>query len=220
MGGLLRRLFDAVIERYWSSLDLGEFTVFNASGDPLSLLVAVVLSQNTNDANSTRAYASLIRVVGYPIRPEAILEVGLEGVADAIRVSGMQYVKAKTIVNLVRSVTVDELDRLEPQELRRRLLSVPGIGYKTADVFLLMYRRFPVFPIDTHIRRVLTRYGVVDPGDDYETVRSTVEARLPRDPDYIMKAHLCLIKHGRAVCRARRPGCRNCLVSEHCAKRL
>lgn len=184
------------------------------------MLVAVILSQNTNDANSTRAYASLIKRVGYPIRPEVILEVGLEGVADAIRVSGMQYVKARAILNLVRSVTVDELDGLEPLELRRKLLSVPGIGYKTADVFLLMYRRFPVFPIDTHIRRVLTRYGAVDPRDDYETMRSTVEAHLPRDPDYMMKAHLCLIKHGRTVCKARRPDCQRCLVSEHCAKRL
>lgn len=214
----LRHLFDTVIERYWSSIDLGEFAVLRARGDPFSVLVAVVLSQNTSDVNATRAYESLVRRVGRPVRPEALLEIGVEGIAEAVRVSGMQRIKARTIVGLARSVSVRELEELDPLELRSRLLSVPGVGYKTADVFLLMYRRYPVFPMDTHIRRVLTRYGVARPGEDYEAVRRTVEALLPRDPDYLLKAHLSLIEHGRTVCKARRPRCSECPVSDGCAK--
>jgi len=217
---LLRYLFDKVVEYYWSSIDLGEFTVFNTRGDPLSVLIAVILSQNTSDTNSTRAYESLVRRAGYPIKPTALLELGVNGIADAIRVSGMQYIKAKTIVNLVNSVSVDELEKLDPKELRVKLLSVEGIGYKTADVFLLMYRKFPVFPIDTHIRRVLIRYGAANPRDSYESMRSLAEASMPRDPEYLLKAHLSLIKHGRTMCRARKPDCVRCPVSEHCAKVL
>ena len=184
------------------------------------MLIAVVLSQNTNDLNSTRAYRALIERVGYPLRPEALLSMGLDELADTIRVSGMQHVKARTILNLVRSVTVRELQELDPPELRRRLLRVPGVGYKTVDVFLLMYRRYPVFPIDTHIRRVLTRYGAISPRDGYETIRSRVEGELPRDPDYLLRAHLSTIKHGRVTCRARGPRCDACPVVGRCARVL
>ncbi|MEM4665374.1 MAG: hypothetical protein QW271_06485 [Sulfolobales archaeon] len=176
------------------------------------------MSQNTNDTNSTRAYESLVRKVGCPLKPAALLKLGVDGIAEAIRVSGMQYVKAETIINLVNSISVEELVELDPAELRAKLLSVRGIGYKTADVFLLMYRKYPVFPIDTHIRRVLIRYGAVKPGDSYEHIRSVVESSLPRDPEYLVKAHLSLIKHGRTVCRARKPDCQRCPVSEYCAK--
>ncbi len=216
----VRHLFDTVIERYWSGIDLSEFTVLRARGDPLSVLVAVVLSQNTSDVNSTRAYESLARRTGLPMRPEVILELGVEGVAEAVRVSGMQYVKAGTIVRLAQSVNPRELEELDPPLLRTRLLSVPGVGYKTADVFLLMYRRYPVFPMDTHIRRTLVRYGIAKRGEGYEAVRLRVEAHLPRDPDYLLRAHLSLIEHGRTVCKARRPRCSECPVSEGCARVL
>ncbi|MCS7099034.1 MAG: hypothetical protein RMH84_02160 [Sulfolobales archaeon] len=214
----LRNLFDTLIEYHWSSIEMGEFTVLNACEDPLSVLVAIVLSQNTNDVNSTRAYRSLAQRVGCPMKPESILEMSVEELAEVIRVSGMHHIKARTIVNLVKSVSVEELVKLDPLELRSRLLAIRGIGYKTADVFLLMYRKFPVFPIDTHIRRVLTRYGVVRRGDSYEAIRRTVENYLPEDPDYLTRAHLSLIKHGRAVCRARKPLCEMCPVSSWCAK--
>ncbi|MEM1911478.1 MAG: hypothetical protein QW780_04160 [Sulfolobales archaeon] len=178
------------------------------------------MSQNTSDVNSTRAYESLVGKAGYPLRPDALLKLGVSGIAEAIRVSGMQYIKAKTIINLVNSIRVKELVELDPMELRAKLLSVRGIGYKTADVFLLIYRKYPVFPIDTHIRRVLIRYGAVKPGDSYERARSVVESVLPRDPEYLVKAHLSLIKHGRTICRARKPDCQRCLVSEYCAKAI
>ncbi|MCX8185274.1 MAG: hypothetical protein RMI56_01710 [Sulfolobales archaeon] len=213
-----RDLFDAVIEYHWSDLELSEFTVFNTCKDPLSILIAIVLSQNTNDLNSTRAYRSIAERIGCPMKPEDILKLGVDELARAIRVSGMQNVKARTIVNLAMSISVDELSNLDPQELRDRLLSIPGIGYKTADVFLLMYRKFPVFPIDTHIRRVLSRCGIVRVRDEYEVIRKTVEEYLPRDPEYLMKAHLSLIEHGRTICRARKPKCDQCPISDKCAK--
>lgn len=187
-------------------------------GDPLSVLVAVILSQNTNDVNSTRAFRSLIQKTGCPLKPEAILSMDAGKLAETIKVSGMQHTKAKTIISLVKSVSTEELEESNPLELRAKLLRVPGIGYKTADVFLLMYRRFPVFPIDTHIRRVLVRYGAVGPKDDYETIRTTVEAATPRDVDYLIRSHLSLIKHGRTTCGARKPLCDECPVSSSCAK--
>lgn len=214
----LRYLVDTVIEYYRGSLDIREFTIFNAHSDPVSVLIAVILSQNTNDLNSTRAYRTLVERVGYPLRPEVLLSIGLNDLADMIRISGMQYVKAKTILNLVRSITSKELAELDPEELRKRLLKIPGIGYKTADVFLLMFRRYPVFPIDTHIRRILIRYGAVSPRDSYETMRKRVEKDLPKDPDYLLRAHLSLIKHGRTICRARVFKCGECPVVKYCAK--
>lgn len=216
--GRVRQLVESVIEFHIGELKLEEFAVFNTRGDPLSVIVATILSQNTNDKNAVRAYKTLAEVVGTPLKPEALLALGVEGIARAIRVSGMHQVKARAIVNLANSVTIQELEELEPMSLRSKLLSVPGIGYKTADVFLLMYRRYPIFPIDTHIRRILVRYGVVRPGDSYERIRLTVEEELPRDPEYLMKAHLSLIRHGRTVCKALRPRCGDCPVASTCLR--
>lgn len=216
--GRIRQLVESVIEYHVDKLKLEEFAIFNIQKDPLSVIVATILSQNTNDKNAIRAYKALAEVVGTPLKPGALLALGVEGIARAIRVSGMHQIKARTIINLVSSVTTQELEELEPMSLRSKLLEVPGIGYKTADVFLLMYRKYPIFPVDTHIRRVLARYGVVRPWDSYERIRLAVEGELPRDPEYLMKAHLSLIRHGRTVCKALRPRCGDCLVASTCLR--
>jgi len=209
---------EPIIRFHINELKLDEFTVFSAHRDPLSVIVATILSQNTNDKNATKAYRALAEAVGTPLRPEALLALGVEGIARTIRASGMQYIKARAIVSLVSSITIQELEMLEPESLRSRLLEVPGVGYKTADVFLLMYRRYPVFPVDTHIRRILVRYGAVGSRDNYERMRLTVERDLPRDPEYLLKAHLSLIRHGRTVCKALKPRCGNCPVASTCPR--
>jgi len=216
----VRYLCDRAIEYYWGRVNPEDFTVFRAPADPYYILVATVLSQNTSDVNSTRALARLIEVVGIPIDVGKVLEMGVEKLAELIRVSGLHYAKARTIVQLLRFLSREELEHEEPELLRAKLLKVPGIGYKTVDVFLLMYRRYPVFPMDTHIRRVLHRYGVVDRRESYEKARRLVEEELPREADYLLKAHLSLIQHGRSTCKARKPLCGTCIVTLECSKKL
>ena len=216
----VRYLCDRAIEYYWNRMDLQDFTALRAPADPYYILIATVLSQNTSDVNSTRALANLIDIVGVPIDVGKVLEMGVERLAELIRVSGLHYAKARTIVQLLRSLSREELEYEEPESLRVKLLSVSGIGYKTADVFLLMYRKHPVFPMDTHIRRVLHRYGAVDRRESYEKARKRVEEELPREADYLLRAHLSLIQHGRSTCKARKPLCSTCIVASECPKKL
>jgi endonuclease-3 len=216
----VRYLCDRVIEYYWSRINPQNFTALTAPRDPYYILIATILSQNTSDVNSSRALARLIEVVGVPVDVGKILELGVERLAELIRVSGLHYAKARTILQLLRSLSRDELEYDEPELLRTKLLKIPGIGYKTADVFLLMYRNHPIFPIDTHIRRVLHRYGTVDLRENYERARRRVEEELPREANYLLKAHLSLIQHGRSTCKARKPLCNTCIVNPECLKRL
>jgi endonuclease-3 len=215
----VRYLCDRVIEYYWSRVNPRDFIALVAPRDPYYILIATILSQNTSDVNSSRALARLIEVVGVPVDVGRVLELGVEGLAELIRVSGLHYAKARTIIQLLRSLSREELEHDEPELLRAKLLKIPGIGYKTADVFLLMYRKYPVFPMDTHIRRVLHRYGAVDRREDYERARRRVEEELPREADYLLKAHLSLIQHGRSTCKARKPLCGTCVVNPECPKR-
>ena len=182
-----------------------------------AMLVAVMLTQNTSDANAFRAFEQLEKVTG--LDPRRIVEVGEEVVAEAIRVAGMYRQRAKRIVMAVKQLLemfgdkADKICELNDNDARRLLLSLPGVGLKTADVILLMYCHKPAFPVDTHIRRICGRVGL---GSSYEHISKTFLHILGDDVEKLIDVHLKLITVGRKYCRPSKPKCGKCPLQVCC----
>ena len=187
---------------------------------PFEILVGIVLSQNTSDKNAFAAMERLRKLLG-DVTPEAILRVGTSALEEAVRPAGMHRQRARTLVALAKFVYqhrgwLEELRSMDVEEARRYLMRIPGIGPKTADVFLLMYLGKATFPVDTHIARISARLGIVRKGARYEEIRSRYLELLPRDPELLARLHVLLITHGRRVCRARNPRCNECPLRDLC----
>jgi len=190
-----------------------------ASRSVFEMLVSTVLSQNTSDRNTARTVRRLRETIG--ITPESISKAGLRELKAAIRFSGLYNVKARVLKRLAKIVVEEYGGRVEKvlekplDEARRELMSLPGVGPKTADVILLFAGGRQTFPIDTHIFRVSRRLGLIGLRDSYEEARRRLMKTFP--PDSYLKAHLLLIEHGRRVCRARKPSCGDCVLFEYCS---
>lgn len=185
-------------------------------GSPFLLLVSIILSQNTNDKNAIVALEEYVARIGP--RPEDAVEAGVERVAEAIRKAGLQEQKARAIVELARRLIEAGgervLDEMDPWKLREWLLEIPGVGPKTVDVFLAVYRRVPVFAVDTHARRIAERWGLVRRGAGYEEVSRALLDFF--GPERAEEAHRLLIALGRTYCRARNPRCEECPLRSAC----
>jgi len=208
------------------SEDWREFVVLVADklgGNPFSVLVAIILSQNTNDKNSIRAYESLKEAINV-ITPESILKLSEDDLARIIRPAGLHKQKARAIRALASRLLEVEgeeyLLNVDADQLRKFLTSLPGIGSKTADVFLSFYRGVEVFAVDTHARRIAIRWGIARPGASYDEVSSALKRFFSGVS--LEKAHRLLIVFGRTYCRARRPRCPECPLRKACpsARRL
>lgn len=216
-------LGDVICERLRGEYTLSEedFVAPRLRRVPLfEFIVATVLSQNTSDKNAWRAYSNLKARLG-EIRPERVLGLSAEELAELIRPAGMYYARSKRIVELARVFLEKSVEKtLEEailsggvEEARRILLELPGVGFKTADVVLLMYFNKPAFPVDTHITRITLRLGFVKKRD-YEEMRLFWMRNT--SPDKYLELHLLLIEHGRETCRARKPSCEACVLLDMC----
>ncbi len=182
-------------------------------------LVLTILNQNTSDVLADKALRNLWTRFGRPLIPEVLANCDLNELADLIRVSGMYRRKAGTIVSLARSLLSmggeDYLKIAPVSEIVNLLRSVKGLGEKSIDVFLLFKRDYPTFPIDTHIRRVCSRLGLSE-SSSYLRLREYFVRQLGPDVSLLRLAHLVLIHHGRAVCRASSPKCDSCPINVQC----
>lgn len=185
---------------------------------PFEILVSTILSQSTTAANERRALEDLRRTVG-AITPEVLAAARVPDIARAIWHAGLSAQKAPRIRGVAREVMARWDGSLDPVlsrptgEARELLMSLPGVGPKTADVVLAMGADHPTFPVDTHIARIARRWGLVT-RDDYEATRAVLEAWTPATK---RKAwHLAIIGHGRELCKARRPLCDRCPVRADC----
>lgn len=185
--------------------------------DPVETLIKTILSQNTNDGNRDRAYQSLLdRFETLP----AVKEAPVEEIAEAVRVGGLHRQKALRIKQVLQRIEQEQgsldlsfLGRLSLDEAMAWLLASPGVGKKTAGIVVLFSFGKPYFPIDTHIRRVLTRVGLVEAKKD---PHDQLNALLPKDPQFMATFHLHLIRLGREVCHPRRPDCPFCPLRDGC----
>ncbi len=186
---------------------------------PFELLILTIISQNTNWRNTYRAFNRLKSVI--ELNPKSIDEANVNVIESALHVAGLYRIKAKILKRISR-VLIEQFDgklenilTLPLNEARKTLMSLPGIGPKTADIILLFACNKPVFPIDTHIFRVIKRMGFAPLNADYEEVRLIIESSIPHV--LYVKAHFALIMLGRRYCRPRNPKCDSCPVSELCS---
>lgn len=172
------------------------------------LLVAVVLSAQATDVSVNKATDKL-----YPVAntPEAILDLGEEGLKDYIKTIGLFNTKAKNVTKLC-----EDLVRLHGSEVpdnRKDLEALAGVGRKTANVVLNTAFGQPTMAVDTHIFRVGNRLGLA-PGKNVLEVEKKLLKAIP--DEFMLDAHHWLILHGRYTCLARRPKCGECTVEHLC----
>jgi endonuclease III len=172
------------------------------------LLAAVLLSAQATDVGVNKATRKLFPVAG---TPQAILDLGLEGLEAYIKTIGLYRSKARHLMQTCRILV--ERHGGEVPRTREALEALPGVGRKTANVVLNVAFGQPTMAVDTHIFRVGNRTGLAPGKTPYE-VEMQLMKRVP--PAYLVDAHHWLILHGRYVCQARKPQCWRCAVAPYC----
>ena len=196
-----------------------EFKPWRRERKPFLALVWTVLSQNTNDRNTKMAFDRLIADFK---TPKQIAEANIKTIQKLIKPAGLHRTKSKHLKELAQIIIMkykgdlSKVLRKPTEEARSELLTLPGIGYKTADVLLLFAAGRDVVPVDTHVARVSKRLGFSAPADNREGVRGKLMGVIPLDRKG--EAHVLLIQHGRRYCRARKPLCDHCPVNDLCPK--
>ncbi len=200
-------------------------------GDPIAELVLTVLSQSTNDRNRDVAYLRLRE--RFPLRGRCgsgvvgwrrVRDAPVTAVEEAIRPGGISKVKSARIQAILRAISASEsglsLDWLADapiEQARDYLVSLPGVGRKTAAcVLLFAYGRRDV-PVDTHVSRVGMRLGLLQAGAPFEQLHDEMLALTP--PGQELELHVNLLRHGRRTCHARSPACEQCALARMCPSR-
>ncbi|WP_079435889.1 endonuclease III [Zoogloea sp. LCSB751] len=178
---------------------------------PYQLLVAVVLSAQATDKGVNIATRKLFALAP---TPEAMADLGEEGIAEQIKTIGLFRNKAKNTLALSRQLL--ERHAGEVPNDREALEALPGVGRKTANVVLNTIFGEPTMAVDTHIFRLSNRTGLA-PGKDVLEVEKRLLRRIPKE--YMRDAHHWLILHGRYVCVARKPKCGECIIRDLCLYR-
>lgn len=177
-------------------------------GDTFQLLIAVILSAQATDRSVNLATRQFFPEHG---TPQGLLDLGEEGLAQAIRTIGLYKTKARNVIKTC-AILLDAHGGRVP-ESRESLEALPGVGRKTANVILNTAFGQPVMAVDTHIFRVANRTGLA-PGKNVLAVEKALMKRVP--PEYLLNAHHWLILHGRYLCVARKPKCPECGIADLC----
>jgi len=186
--------------------------------DPISQLVNTFISQNTNDVLRDKAFDSLRQ--RFPTW-EQVRDAPLEEVVEAIKIAGLSQQKGPRIQEALRRISTEQgelslefLREMSVEEAKQWLTASKGIGPKTAAIILLFALDMPAFPVDTHVHRVTKRLGWIPAKASREKAHELLEALLPADTYYSF--HINLIRHGREICQAGRPGCELCVLRDLC----
>lgn len=187
-------------------------------------LIMTILSANTNDVNSGRAFEQLMARFDHDW--DAIRTAPLEEIKAAIRPAGMYNQKAPHIVETLEMIkaemdatgrseyTIDHVAEMSVEDALAYLTRFPGVGHKTASIVLLFTFNMGAFPVDTHVQRISQRLGVSQPKASPARVKRDWEGLLP--PETFYPLHINLIRHGREICRARAPRCEVCPLNGVC----
>lgn len=175
---------------------------------PFELLVSVILSAQATDVSVNKAMTKL-----YPVAntPQAILNLGVDGLKDYIKTIGLYNAKAENIIKTCR-ILLEKHNGDVPED-RAALEALPGVGRKTANVVLNTAFGWPTIAVDTHIFRVANRTGFA-PGKDVNEVEEKLLKHVPAE--FKLDVHHWLILHGRYTCIARKPRCGSCLIEDLC----
>jgi endonuclease-3 len=192
-----------------------------SSEDPFKTLIVTIISQNTADRNTTRAFENLSNK--FKITPEALAKAKEKEIEESLKVAGLYRNKAKTIKRISKTILEEYQGDLKPilslpiEEAREMLMQFLGVGPKTADVVLLFCAKQNTIPVDTHVNRVSKRLGLAPENGDYETVRKALQSIF--EPKDYLPVHVLLILHGRKYCKARAPLCKECPINKFCPSR-
>ncbi|MCF6456257.1 endonuclease III [Pseudoalteromonas sp. MMG024] len=176
--------------------------------NPFELLVAVTLSAQATDVGVNKATRKLFPVAN---TPEAIVELGMEGLKEYIKTIGLYNSKANNVYKLSQ-ILIEKHNSQVPESLEA-LVALPGVGRKTANVVLNCAFGWPTIAVDTHIFRVSNRTKFAM-GKDVDKVEAKLEKVVPAE--FKVDVHHWLILHGRYVCVARKPKCGSCIIEDLC----
>ncbi|MBO0720539.1 MAG: endonuclease III [Blastocatellia bacterium] len=186
--------------------------------DPLDELILTILSQSTSDLNSSRAFASLkSRFPDW----ESVRRARTSSIAAAIKSGGLANTKSVVIKHVLNQI-LERSGRLDLsflhttplEEATEFLLSLKGVGPKTAACVLLFSCKRPIFPMDTHILRITRRLGILPRNSNDLSSHKLMHSLIPHQKHYSL--HINLLRHGRKICRPRNPLCDQCSLQEQC----
>ncbi len=175
---------------------------------PFELLISVILSAQATDVGVNKATSRLYKVAN---TPQQILDLGLETLKDYVKTIGLYNTKAKNIIKTCQ-LLIDKHHGEVPDD-RKALEELPGVGRKTANVVLNTAFGHPTMAVDTHIFRVSKRTKIAH-GKDVLQIEKSLLRLIPEE--YLMDAHHWLILHGRYICKARKPNCKECIINDLC----
>ncbi|MUO78367.1 endonuclease III [Agrobacterium vitis] len=176
--------------------------------NPFTLVVAVALSAQATDAGVNKATRALFAVAD---TPEKMVALGEEKVRDYIKTIGLFRNKAKNVIALSQKL-IDDFGSEVPKT-REELVTLPGVGRKTANVVMSMAFGIPTMAVDTHILRIGNRIRLA-PGKTPDEIEEILMRIIPTH--YLFHAHHWLILHGRYCCKARKPECERCVIADLC----
>ena len=190
--------------------------------DPVDVLVGTILSQNTSDANSGRAFASLKASFA---SWEAVASAPAEHIAQVIKSGGLSQIKTVRIKQVLEQIekeqgriSLDSLKSMNMAEAEDYLMRLPGVGHKTASCVVLFSLGKPSLPVDTHVFRVAKRLGLIDSMTSIEKAPSLLQEQI--EPSKVYQFHIHMIEHGRQICHARQPRCDRCILRVICPSSL
>ena len=186
--------------------------------EPLDGLILTILSQNTNDNNRDSAFNKLKSL--YPEWRD-VAEAGVKELENTVRTAGLAHPKAGRIINILNIIHEDfgeyslkKLATERPEIVREYLRALPGVGAKTVACVMLFDMKMPAFPVDTHVTRVSKRVGVAPSSTSPEDISQLYESVVP--VSRCLGGHVNIIAHGRAVCHAKNPDCKHCVLAQDC----
>lgn len=184
---------------------------------PFETLVSIILSQRTywkNVRTAIERFAERFNGI------EDVAKANVKEIEKVIKPAGLYKVRARRIKNIAEDLVekydgkLDKILNLPYNKAKKKLITIKGIGPKTADVFLMAIKGEQVLPIDVHIFRIMKRLGIATERDSYENLKAKLESEIP--PVQRMKAHLILIEFGRRICRSRNLKCEECPIKRYC----
>lgn len=186
--------------------------------DPIAVLVQTILSQNTSDRNSHRAFTSLTSLFR---KWQDVADAGIDDIAASIRGGGLGEIKSRYIKQALKDIEhrqgkleLDFLKQFPLEEARTWLTRLPGVGMKTASCVLLFSLGIPALPVDTHISRIARRLGLLDSKISIDKAHKVLENIVPKNDIYSF--HVLIIEHGRKICKAQHPYCHQCVLQKIC----
>jgi endonuclease-3 len=188
--------------------------------EPMHELISTMLSHRTTQKNEAIAFERMWKRFG---SWEAIRDAPLDALVESIETSNYPESKAPRIQAALAQIieergepSIEFLRDLPAEEGREWLMSLPGVGIKTASLVLLFCFSKPVLPVDTHVHRVSGRLGLIGPKASAELAHALLLEQLPSDPHVLFNFHIAMLKHGQQICIWGTPRCTRCPLTDRC----